>query len=121
MKRVLFYTFLMIGSWAWAQNYNDHVEAKYLRWYFSYENPCDIESSIRFENKTNKTISSITFWFIITEIKTNTVQYRKKHTVAYTLKSQEIFDYPKFNWRFCGMNDYFGDNYNWDVIIISYK
>lgn len=62
-----------------------------------YEKSCINKWRVTFENKTQQTITSITFELIITNKESEDIVYQETHTVDYTLKAGERAASPYFD------------------------
>jgi len=64
---------------------------------YLYEKSCINQWRVTFENKTQQTITSITFKLNITNKESGEIVYQETHTVNYTLKAGEKAASPYFD------------------------
>ena len=90
-----------------------------------YEDTCINKWSVTFENKTNQTITSITFKLIIKKIESEVTVYQETHTVNYTLKAGERALSPFFDLSELLCVDYRSrrllSNYSKSVQVLDFK
>ena len=91
---------------AQTETKNHLIDDTYHQWKWNEEG-CFDKWSVTFENKTQKTITSVTFRLIIKEKETDVVRYKKTHKVDLNLLSYEIAPSPYFNLshELCGLEN----------------
>ena len=109
MKHLIFIfltTLLSLNLNAQSQTKNHLVDDTYHQWKWN-EDGCFNKWSITFENKTQQTITSVTFRLVIEEKESGVVRYKKTHTVNLTLNANETAPSPYFNLsqELCGLKN----------------
>ena len=120
MKNILVILFLFVSFCAFGQ-YEVTVTNISRSW--NDDDPtCTIKSRITFQNNTNKTISSITFWLIVSENEEEEkrIVYKRKHTVNYIIKPEEVVPSPIFTWSCCSATTY-NDSCSYKIDVIGYR
>ena len=123
MKKVLVTLFLLIGSYVLGQS---GVIVTNLSKYWNDDDPtCTIKSRVAIQNNTKRTISSVTFWLIVLEDgeegDDDRIVYKRKHTVNYIIKPEEVVPSPIFTWNCCNAANYGNSPENYKIYVISYR
>ena len=105
---------------AQTQTKNHLVDDTYHQWKWN-KDFCINKWSVSFENKTKKTITSLTFRLVIKEIESGLVRYKKTHTVNISINANETVPSPYFNLsqELCGLEDI--EDYYYFTEVIAFK